>query len=127
MRRDTEGSLQHIVSFTLRAGVVVSATVGVLAAVYDLTTNGGKHVAFKPFSGTPEVDRHLPSIFSGALHLEPRAVMMVALLLLLLTPIVRVVISLVGFIKERDRVYVVVTTVVLLTLLGSLLLGGKAE
>lgn len=127
MKRDTEGSLQHVVSLALRTGVVASASVGLIAAAYDLAVNGGKTVAFKPFRGTPEADRHLPSIFSGALHLEPRAVMMVALLLLLATPIVRVVISLIGFLKEKDRVYVFVTTVVLLTLLGSLLLGGKAE
>lgn len=53
--------------------------------------------------------------------------MMVAILLLLLTPIVRVIVSLLGFIKEKDRVYVVVTTVVLITLLASLTLGGEIE
>ena len=127
MKRDTEGSLQHVVSLVLRTGVVVSASVGLVAAVYDLSINGGRQVAFKPFRGTPDAERHVPSILANALHLEPRAVMMVALLLLLLTPIARVVISLVGFIREKDRVYVVVTTLVLLTLLGSLLLGGKAE
>ncbi len=127
MKRDTEGSLQHVVSLALRTGVVVSASVGVLAAVYDLSVNGARTVAFKPFRGTPAADRSVPTILANALHLEPRAVMMLALLLLLLTPIARVVISLAGFVKERDRVYVVVTTVVLLTLLGSLLLGGKAE
>jgi uncharacterized membrane protein len=127
MRRDTEGSLQHVVSGVLRAGVIASASVGLIAAVYDLAAHGGERVSFHPFRGTPEAERHVPSILTNALHLQPRALMMVALMLLLITPVVRVIVSLFGFIKERDRVYVVVTTVVLLTLLGSLAFGGVAE
>ncbi len=127
MKRDTEGSLQNVVSTVLRTGVIVSASFGLLAGAYDLSLNGGKTVVFKPFRGTPEADRHVPSILQNALHLDPRALMMVGVLLLILTPIVRVVVSLAGFIKERDRIYMVVTSVVLLTLLGSLILGGAAE
>ncbi len=127
MRRDTEGSLQHVVSAVLRTGVVASASVGLLAGAYNLATRGGARADYHRFAGTPDADRHVPSILLNALHLQPRALMMVAILLLLLTPIVRVVVSLMGFVKERDRVYVVVTTVVLMTLLGSLILGGKAE
>ena len=127
MRRDTEGSLQHVVSLVLRTGVIVSATTGVLAVLYDLARHGGEPVVLRTFRGTPEADRHVPSILTNALALQPRALMMVALLLLLATPIVRVAVSLVGFIRERDRVYVVVTTVVLITLLASLALGGATE
>ena len=127
MKRDTEGSLQHIVSTVLRTGVLVATAVGVLGMGYDLAIHGGDRVSFRRFLGTPEADRHLPSILSNAVRLDPRALMMVALILLILTPIVRVIVSLFGFIKERDRVYVVVTTVVLLALVGSLAFGGATE
>lgn len=127
MKRETEGSLQHVVSLVLRVGVLVSAGVGLGAAVFNLARHGGDTVVFKPFRGTPEADRHVHSILQNALAGQPHAWMMLAILLLLLTPIVRVIVSLAGFIKERDRVYVVVTAIVLLTLLGSLLLGGAAE
>jgi uncharacterized membrane protein len=127
MNRDTEGSLQHVVSVVLRTGVLAATGVGTVAGVYELAVHGRDRVAFKPFVGSPEADRHVPSILANALHLQPRALMMVALLLLLLTPIVRVAVSLLGFIRERDRVYVAVTAVVLLTLLGSLFLGGATE
>lgn len=127
MKRDTEGSLQHVVSFVLRAGVIVSASVGLISGIFNLAQRAGDRVAFPHFTGTAEADRQIPSILTNALHLRPRAMMMVAILLLLLTPIVRVIVSLLGFIKEKDRVYVVVTTVVLITLLASLTLGGEIE
>lgn len=127
MKRDTEGSLQHVVSFVLRAGVIVSTSVGLLSGIYNLAHHASDRVGFPHFQGTPEADRKIPSILTGSLYLHPRALMMLAILLLLLTPIVRVIVSLLGFIKERDRVYVTVTTVVLLTLLASLIFGGQAE
>lgn len=127
MKRDAEGSLQHVVSLVLRVGVIAAATVGLLAVAYDLRVHGGEAVAFRHFQGTPPSERHVPEILGNALRFRPRALMMTAVLLLVLTPIVRVLVSLVGFIKERDRVYVVVTTVVLLALLGSLVFGGATE
>jgi uncharacterized membrane protein len=46
------------------------------------------------------------------------------LALLLLTPIVRVALSLIAFARERDRTYVILTAVVLVLLLYGLA-GGK--
>ena len=127
MTRDTEGSLAHVVSFVLRAGVVLASIVGVAAEGFNLALHGGDREAFRHFREEDGPDRHVGPIFRDAVHLDSRALMMVAILLLLLTPIARVAVSLVGFVRERDRVYVAVTSVVLLTLLGSLLLGGRAE
>ena len=47
--------------------------------------------------------------------------MQLGLLLLVATPMARVVAALVGFVRQRDLVYVVVSSLVLATLLYSLL------
>jgi uncharacterized membrane protein len=54
---------------------------------------------------------------------DPLALVALGLLILLLTPILRVAISIVIFALERDWLYTVITLIVLLILLVSLLLG----
>jgi len=44
-------------------------------------------------------------------------------LVLILTPVARVTLSLLSFLRERDRLYVEITTTVLLNLILGLLLG----
>jgi uncharacterized membrane protein len=50
------------------------------------------------------------------------AIAQVGIICLLLTPIIRVALSIVGFALERDRVYVVITALVLATLTCGMLL-----
>jgi uncharacterized membrane protein len=52
--------------------------------------------------------------------LRPASVIQLGLLLLIATPVARVAMSLVAFILQRDRVYVVVTLIVLAVLIFSL-------
>ncbi|MGA3018666.1 MAG: DUF1634 domain-containing protein [Bryobacteraceae bacterium] len=54
-------------------------------------------------------------MFSG-----PEAVMQLGLLILIATPVARVIFSLVGFALERDRVYMAITLVVLAVLAYSI-------
>src|SRR5262249_30648914 len=54
-----------------------------------------------------------------------QAMVMLGLLLLIATPIARVAFSAVGFLVERDRVYVAITIIVLALLVLSLLFGGS--
>jgi uncharacterized membrane protein len=50
-------------------------------------------------------------------------VIMLGLLLLVATPVARVVFSVAGFLRERDFLYVVLTLIVLAVLLSSLFFG----
>ncbi|MDQ2773857.1 MAG: DUF1634 domain-containing protein, partial [Acidobacteriota bacterium] len=62
----------------------------------------------------------------GAVHLRARSIIQFGILLLIATPILRVAFSLVGFAMERDKAYVLITTVVLAILLYSLINGAVA-
>jgi uncharacterized membrane protein len=59
----------------------------------------------------------------GLLHFDGQAVIVAGLLILILTPIVRVMVSLIGFARERDRTYVWITAAVLALLILSFALG----
>lgn len=61
------------------------------------------------------------TLFSGSI--DPVTLMFAGLLLLMLTPFLRVLTAAVGFAAEKDRTFVVVALVVLAMLLGELILS----
>jgi uncharacterized membrane protein len=68
----------------------------------------------------------VPSIFGARRHRRrracrpPEAVIQLGVVILIATPIARVLLSLVAFALQRDRTYVVVTLIVLVVLLSGL-------
>jgi uncharacterized membrane protein len=59
----------------------------------------------------------------GLAHLDGQAIVVLGLIVLILTPIVRVGVSIIAFAREGDRVYAAITTAVFLLLLLSFALG----
>jgi uncharacterized membrane protein len=57
------------------------------------------------------------------MDLSGRGVIQLGLLLLVATPVARVACSVVGFLRERDYVYVALTLIVLVVLIYSLFFG----
>jgi uncharacterized membrane protein len=60
----------------------------------------------------------------GLVHLDGQAVVVLGLIVLILTPIIRVAVSIVAFVRGGDRIYAAITTVVFLLLLLSFALGN---
>jgi uncharacterized membrane protein len=65
----------------------------------------------------------LGDVLNGALYLRGQAIVAIGLLVLLITPVLRVAVSIAAFEYQGDRVFVVLTTTVLLLLLLSFVLG----
>ena len=105
----------------LRAGVLLSAAVVVFGGIIYLVRHGLQPTDFRVFRGEAAALRTLPAILSGALHFHGKSVIQLGLLLLIATPVTRVAFSAVAFAIERDRLYVVLTLIVLAVLLYSLL------
>ncbi len=118
--------LQRVISTTLRSGVTVAAAIGVCGGLLHLTTEGAQQINFHVFEGAGSPYASIPGILqalAGSYHAERGlAVVQVGILVLLLTPILRVALSIVGFAMEKDRMYVLITSVVLMTLMASVLL-----
>jgi uncharacterized membrane protein len=70
-----------------------------------------------------EFPHSVPSVIHGLGHSQGRAIVMTGLLLLIATPVLRVAISVLAFVYQRDRTFVVITSVVLALLLASFVLG----
>jgi uncharacterized membrane protein len=118
--------VEMVVGNLLRFGVLTAGAVTALGGVFLLAQHGLVPADYHVFRGEAPELTSIGGIFRGALRLDSRAVVQLGLLLLIATPIARVCFSLVAFILQRDRLYVVITAVVLAVLLFSLLFGGHA-
>ncbi len=103
-----------IISWVLRGGVFLSA--GVIALGLALFIAGRARAQSFPHT--------LPAVARDVLHGEPLGVVMLGLLLLLCTPVLRVVVSVIAFALEGDRRYVSITALVLALLLLSITILG---
>jgi uncharacterized membrane protein len=120
-----EDSLENRVASLLRVGVLVSVAVIVLGAALLFARHWRETPDYRAFCGEPRNLRLPVGILQGALQLRGRAVVDLGLLLLILTPVARVALSAVAFVRARDWLYTVVTALVFAILLYSLL-GGLA-
>ena len=112
--------VDQIVGGLLQFGVVLAAFVVFVGGLLYLFRFAQAPVNYRSFHGEPDELRSFLPIMRAALHLESRAVIQFGLLLLIATPVARVLFSVVAFALERDRTYVLVTLVVLGILLYSL-------
>ena len=122
--RMSEHELEQIVGRLLQYGVLLAAAVTLLGGVMLLVHHGSTPASFSTFQGEPAHLRSLGLIVSGAFSGQPMAIVQLGLLLLIATPVARVAFTLVAFALQRDRLYVLVTTIVLALLLYGLLFGG---
>ncbi len=104
------------VSRWLRIGVFISAAVIILGLIL---------LFIRGESGYPGNDypHSLPDIFNGTVQFKPYAVITTGLILLILTPVLRVAISIWVFVREGDKLYVIITSIVLVILIISFILG----
>jgi uncharacterized membrane protein len=104
----------------LRIGVLLAAFVVLLGAVVYLGRHALEPANFSVFRGEATGLRSLPAIAFGAMRLHGKSIIQFGLLLLIATPVARVIFSAVGFALERDYLYVGLTLIVLAVLLYSL-------
>jgi uncharacterized membrane protein len=118
-----EERTEQLVGNLLRLGVLVAAAVTLLGGIAYLLQHGGVAVSYRAFRGEPPMLRTIAGILAGVAARDSRAVVQLGIVLLIATPIARVLLTLIAFAIRRDWLYVVITAVVL-ALLGSSLLWG---
>jgi len=111
---------QAIIGSLLRTGVLLSAAIVLIGACLLLGRAGHSSPTYSTFRGEPAQLRTLAGIAHGTRRGEPGAVIQLGLLLLIATPVARVLFSAFAFAFERDWMYVLITLIVLSVLLFSL-------
>ncbi len=118
LRRDQQ--VEQAIGRLLQAGVLLAAAVTLLGSLLYLDRVGTHLAEYRVFRGEPFDLRSAPAIVAHALAGQRDAIIQLGVLVLIATPIARVVFSLGAFALQRDRTYVVVTLVVLIVLLCGL-------
>jgi len=118
--RDGDQALEILLGRLLRAGVLAAASVVALGGVFLLLAHGGSTPDYGAFVGARTALRSIGGILAEAVALKPDGIAQTGLLLLIATPVLRVALSLFGFARQRDWLYVVLTLVVLTVLTAGL-------
>ncbi|MDB5129283.1 DUF1634 domain-containing protein [Mucilaginibacter sp.] len=115
--------IQAIIGWVLRAGVFVSMLVVFIGGVIYLYRHGQSTANYHEFKGIPDFVHSASGIINGIVNFRGRAIIQAGIILLIATPIVRVVFSAIGFIIEKDHLYTGITIIVLLIILISAFSG----
>ncbi len=111
----------------LRVGVVLSIAIMLVGMAVTFVRHP-EYFSSSPALGTlTSPQTHFPNtlldVVSGVRHGMGQAIVMAGLLVLIATPVARVALSVVVFVKVRDRLYAAITAAVLLILLVSFSVG----
>jgi len=113
------------ISTLLRVGVVLSVAI----ITVGMAITFAKHP--DSFSSRPAAGAHFPNTISevvaGVRRGSGEEIVAAGLLVLIATPVARVALSIVIFVIERDRLYLAITTAVLVILMIAFAIGRGAS
>jgi uncharacterized membrane protein len=109
-----------ILAKVLLYGVLTAAVVVLAGGIVYLFRHGESAPDYRVFHGESSVLNGIRGIVREVAAGRGRGLIQLGLVLLIATPVVRVALSLAGFVRERDKLYCIFTLVVLITLVLSL-------
>lgn len=113
--------METIMGRLLQVGVLLASAVVLVGGVLYAHKHFSSAVDYRTFAGEPHDLRSVRGLFQLLMAGDPAAVIQLGVILLIATPIARVVFAIVGFAIERDRFYVAVSLTVLAVLMASLI------
>jgi len=121
--RWSDHQVEQVIGRLLQLGVLLATIVVVAGMLALFATHSGPAADHRVFVGVAPELTSLGAILHGAFAGHPEAITQLGLVLLIATPIARVALTLVAFVVQRDRLYIGLTSVVLVLLLWGLLKG----
>ena len=118
--RWSDERVEAVMGNLLRAGVILAAILVLVGAIFYLIHYGATSPHYRVFLGEPADLRHVSGIFASAMDLHSRGLMQLGLLALIATPVARVAFAVFAFARQRDRIYLTVSLIVLAVLVYSL-------
>lgn len=116
----SEHQVEQFVGNLLRYGVIITTSVVFVGGILYLIRYGNNPANYEFFRGEPADFSSLEGVGTAVLSGRRRGIIQFGLLLLIATPIARVVFSLFAFVRQRDWTYIIITLIVLISLIYSL-------
>jgi uncharacterized membrane protein len=115
------------ISLVLRIGVSVSVLV-IASGLGLMMANHPEYISKLSYHAITRPGASFPHSLGALIHSlargQGRGITVLGIGLLILTPVMRVAVSIFTFIYEQDPAFVIITTIVLAILIGSFFLGG---
>jgi uncharacterized membrane protein len=123
MNKFKDTDMQAVIGWILRVGVLLSMSIIFIGGLIYLYRHGQVTADYHTFKGVPDFVHNMSGIFNGIITLRGRAIIQAGIILLIATPIIRVIFSAIGFVLEKDYLYTGITLLVLLIIFTSMLSG----
>jgi uncharacterized membrane protein len=123
MHQPTDKELESTVARMLQVGVSLAAIMVFIGGALLLRHPELPVQNFSQFHPVASSLRSIQGITVAAFHFRPQAIVQFGLLLLITIPVIRVLFCVVGFMRQRDKLYTLVSSIVLVILLYSLAHG----
>jgi uncharacterized membrane protein len=125
MRVFTDKRMDLAIGKLLRFGVIFSAILVSFGGILYLRNPLRSAPKYSHFLAESTSLQRVAGVPRGAVHLDANSVIQLGLLFLIATPVARVAFCVVGFARQRDRLYIVISSSVLMILIYSLIQGGR--
>jgi uncharacterized membrane protein len=123
MKKFKDRDMKLMLGHVLRAGTMVSVGVVFIGGVFFIYRHGQNISNYHTFKGVPDFIQRPSGVFRGILAFEGQAIIQFGIALLIATPILRIVSSAIGFVLEKDYMYLGISLLVLGIIFFSMVSG----
>jgi uncharacterized membrane protein len=125
-KTSADQDIERLIGLQLRFGVIIASLIVLIGGLIYLKQFGALAVPhYHSFAGTKAGYTSLGEIFKGVYKVNAKGIIELGVVALIITPILRIAFSLVGFIIEKDKLYIWITVTVLAIMLASIFGGLK--
>ncbi|EJG02435.1 DUF1634 domain-containing protein [Flavobacterium sp. F52] len=119
-----EKDFQTIIGNLLRYGVWISLSVAFIGGIVYLIHNGSQIEDYSVFKeNNRNIFEVIAAVYNGAIQGNGESLIFTGIILLFLTPVLRVLLSLFSFLLEKDYLYVGITLIVIAIIIISISFG----
>jgi len=120
----TDRTLQLIIGNLLRYGVWLALSVGAIGGIVYLVKHGRETIHYASFTENDKsIGQLIHEMATGVRSGSGTAIIFLGIILLFLTPALRLLLSFISFLIEKDYLYVFITFIVMLIIGISISLG----
>ncbi len=124
--RFADHDIEQFIGLQLRYGVIIASLTVLTGGILYLINTGSQGLPdYAKFIGEQAGFTTGKQLWEGVLSFNPKGIIEFGVVILIATPILRIFFSLIGFIMEKDKMYIAITLVVLSVMMFSVFGGLK--